>query len=231
MLSALGFLTVVPGTHRPDERTLRWFPVVGALLGAILAAVWIGASAVFSPAVAAILVIAADLVLTGMLHVDGLADSADGLLPHLERERRLEVMRTPDVGAFALAIVPVVMLARWVALAGDLIDPEALIAVWAASRTSMAVIPVLVPYARPAGLASPFLAGARHWHALWLVPVGVLLVICHQTTGLIALAVGIASVVMVVVSARRRLGGFTGDVLGAAAVIMETAMLLVLTAR
>ncbi len=231
MLSALGFLTIVPGTHRPDRTTLRWFPVVGALLGATLATVWIAANAVFSPAVAAILVVGADLALTGMLHVDGLADSADGLLPHLDRTRRLEVMRTPDVGAFALAIVPVVLLARWVALASDLVDPEALVAVWVASRTVMAATPAVVPYARPQGLASPFLAGARRRSLLWLVPAGILLVAAHQLTGLLALAVGILAATAVLERARRSLGGFTGDVLGATAVVMETAMLLVLTAR
>ena len=231
MRSALGFLTIAPGTHRPDERTLRWFPVVGALLGGVLALVWVAADEIWTPAVVAVVVVAVDLALTGMLHVDGLADSADGLLPHLDRPRRLEVMRTPDVGAFALAVVPVVLLARWAALATDLVDPLAFIAVWGASRTVMAVVPALVPYARPEGLASPFLAGARRWTLLWLVPAGALLVATHQATGVVALAVGLGAAAMVVVRARRALGGFTGDVLGAAAVVMETAMLLALVAR
>ena len=231
MRSALGFLTIAPGTHRPDERTLRWFPVVGALLGGVLALVWVAADEIWTPAVVAVVVVAVDLALTGMLHVDGLADSADGLLPHLDRPRRLEVMRTPDVGAFALAVVPVVLLARWAALATDLVDPLAFTAVWGASRTVMAVVPALVPYARPEGLASPFLAGARRWTLLWLVPAGALLVATHQATGVVALAVGLGAAAMVVVRARRALGGFTGDVLGAAAVVMETAMLLALVAR
>lgn len=231
MLSALGFLTIVAGTHRPDERTLRWFPVVGALLGAVLALVWVAADEVWTPAVVAIVVVAADLALTGMLHVDGLADSADGLLPHLDRERRLEVMRTPDVGAFALAVVPTVLLARWVALATDLVDPLAFVAVWGASRTVMATVPALVPYARPEGLASPFLAGARRWSVVWLVPAGALLAVTHEVTGVIALMVGLGAAAVIVVRAHRALGGFTGDVLGAMAVVMETAMLVVLVAR
>lgn len=231
MLSALGFLTVVPGTHRPDERTMRWFPVVGALLGGVLALVWVAADEIWSPAVVAVLIVVADLALTGMLHVDGLADTADGVLPHLERHRRLEVMRTPDFGAFALAVVPVVLLTRWVALATDLVDPLAFVAVWGASRTIMAVVPAFVPYARPEGLASPFLAGARRWTVVWLVPAGVLLTATHEATGAIALAVGLGAAAAVVVRARRALGGFTGDVLGSTAVVMETAMLLALVAR
>lgn len=231
MLSALAFLTVVPGRHTPDERTLRWFPVVGALLGGVLALVSIAASQLWSPATVAVLVVAADLALTGMLHLDGLADSADGLLPHLDRERRLEVMRTPDVGAFALAVVPTVLLARWASLAGDLVEPWALVAVWAGSRTVMAVTPALVPYARTGGLASPFLSGARLWVGVWLVPVAGALMLVHGATGAAALACGSVAAAGVISLARTRVGGFTGDVLGAAAVLFETVTLVVLTAR
>lgn len=230
MLSALGFLTVVGGARTPDERTLRWFPLVGAGIGGVLAAVWVGAERVWNPGVAAALVVAVDLAVTGMLHVDGLADSADGLLPHLARDRRLAVMTAPDVGAFALAVVPTVLLVRWAALAGDGVEPLALVGVWAASRTVMAVVPVVVPYARSEGLASPFLAGARTWIALWLVPAGAVLALASGVRGGVALAAGLVTAAAVVELARRRLGGFTGDVLGAAAVMVETVALLGLAA-
>lgn len=231
MLSAVGFLTVVGVARRPDERTLRWFPVVGALIGGGLALVWTGASELWPPVVAAVVVVAADLAITGMLHVDGLADSADGLLPHLDRQRRLDVMTAPDVGAFALAVVPTVLLARWAALASDRVEPLALVAVWTTSRTIMAVVPAAVPYARDRGLASPFVDGARRWFLLWLVPVGVLLAVVHGGGGLVALVAALAAGWLVVGTARRRIGGFTGDVLGATAVLAETAALLVLAAR
>lgn len=230
MLSAVAFLTVVGGARTPDRSTLRWFPLVGAGIGGLLALVWVGATEVWSPAVAAALVVVADLAVTGMLHVDGLADSADGLLPHLDRDRRLAVMTAPDVGAFALAVVPAVLLVRWVALAGDTVDPLALVAVWAVSRTLMAVIPALVPYARPAGLASPFLAGARRSTAIWLVPAAALLVAVEGLGSLVAVALALLAAALVVGLARRRLGGFTGDVLGATAVVAETVLLLGLAA-
>lgn len=231
MLSALGFLTVAGGAHHPDERTLRWFPLVGAAIGGVLAGIWVGAGEVWSPAVAAVVVISADLVLTGMLHFDGLADSTDGLLPHLDRDRRLEVMRSPDVGAFALTVVPMVLLARWASLATDRIEPLAFVAVWAASRTLMAVVPSLLPYARSRGLATAFLDGARRWYALWLVPAGALLVISHGATGVLALVVALACAAAVLALAVRRISGYTGDVLGASAVVLETAALVVLSAR
>jgi adenosylcobinamide-GDP ribazoletransferase len=231
VLSAVAFLTVAGGARTPDHRTFAWFPLVGAGIGGVLALVWLGASEVWSPGVAAVLVVAADLALTGMLHYDGLADSADGLLPHLPPERRLAVMASPDVGAFALAIVPTVLLARWAALATGAVPALALVAVWAASRTVLATVPALVPYARGEGLASSFLAGARRWFALWLVPVGAVLIAVAGLAGAAALAALVATAALVVGTARRRIGGFTGDVLGATAVVAETAALLALAAR
>jgi adenosylcobinamide-GDP ribazoletransferase len=231
VLSALAFLTVVGGAHVPDGRTMRWFPLVGAGIGGVLALVWAGAGELWAPAVAAVVVVTADLAITGMLHLDGLADSADGLLPHLDRDRRLAVMRQSDVGAFALTVVPTVLLARWAALAGDVVEPVAFVAVWAATRTVMAVVPAFVPYARAQGLASPFLAGARRWYAVWLLPAAAVLVAAHAVTGIVALVLGVTAAAGVVALARRRVGGFTGDVLGAAAVIGETTCLLVLATR
>lgn len=231
MLSALGFLTVFGGARTPDRTTFLFFPLVGGLIGAGLAGVWIVAVALWSPAVAAVLVVAADLAITGMLHADGLADSADGLLPHLDRDRRLAVMSAPDVGAFALAVVPVVLLARWAALATDLVEPLALVAVWAASRTVLAVVPAVVAYARDRGLASAMVPGARAWLAVWFLPAAGVLAVAQGLTGLVALAALLATAAGVVALARRRLGGYTGDVLGAAAVLAETVALLALAAR
>lgn len=228
MLSAVGFLTVLGPARAPDRRTLRWFPLVGAGVGGVLALVWLGATQLWTPGVAAVLVVIADLALTGMLHVDGLADSADGLLPHLDRERRLAVMRTPDIGAFALGVVPTVLLARWAALAADVVEPGALVAVWAAARTLVAVVPALVPYARARGLATSFLDGASAWLALWLAPLLGILIAAHGTTGAVALGGAVLAGAAVVVTARRRIGGFTGDVLGATVVVAETTALLVL---
>lgn len=226
--SALAFLTIVGQGRAPDARTFAWFPAVGAAVGALLGLVWLGGSELWSPGVAAALVVAADLAITGLLHVDGLADSADGLLPHLPRDRRLEVMATPDVGAFAVAVVAVVLLLRWAALATGEVPALALVGVWAASRTVIAVVPSLAPYARADGLASPLLAGARRPIALWLVPAGAVLVVAAGPLGAVALLALLGASGAVVALARQRVGGFTGDVLGAVAVLGETAAVLAL---
>ena len=230
VMGAVAFLTVAGRGQAPRARALWWFPLVGAGLGGVLAAIHWGAGELWPLLVIGLLVVAADLVLTGALHLDGLADTADGLLPHMDRDRRLAVMSRPDVGAFAVAAVVVVLGARWAALSVDGIDSLALIPIWASSRTVAAVIPAFVPYARPGGLADPFLAGARRWLALWLAPGVAGLVLIEGASGAVAAGVLVVVSAGLVGLAWRRLGGFTGDVLGAVIVMAETAALLALVA-
>ncbi|MDQ2729862.1 MAG: adenosylcobinamide-GDP ribazoletransferase, partial [Actinomycetota bacterium] len=148
MRRAFGFLTVVGGARPPEPATLRWFPMVGAMVGLVVGAVWWGAGRLWPPLVAAVLAVVADLALTGMLHVDGLADSADGLLAPMPRARRLEVMATPDVGAFGVTVVAVVLLARVAGLDATKPAPLLIAGLWCASRTLMAAAVTVLPYAR-----------------------------------------------------------------------------------
>jgi len=232
MRRALAFLTPLFGASEPRPRTLAWFPFAGAALGLVLGAVWWGAERVWPAAVAAAIVVAADLALTGLLHVDGLADSADGLLPHLDRARRLEVMAAPDVGAFGVAAVVAVLLLRWAALATTAPSPLLLGGLWCASRTAMAVAARKVPYARPGGLASAFLGGRTLSTALIGAVLATGLAFAGPgVAGIAAVAGVVVGAAGVVALARRRIGGFTGDVLGASGMVGETTGLLVAAAR
>jgi adenosylcobinamide-GDP ribazoletransferase len=235
LLAALAFLTPLPvGARRPGPGTLVWFPLAGALVGAVVGGAWALAAELWPPLVAAAIVVAVDLVVTGALHVDGLADTADGVLPHLDGpERRREVMAAPDVGAFGLAVVVAALLLRLSALgavgAAAGAQPWALAALWALARGAMAVALVAVPYVG-GGLGAAFL-GARVpvvWVGAVLVPVALALVADDIGRTLLALVVGAVAATGVVALARRRLGGVTGDVLGAAGVVAETVGLVVL---
>lgn len=232
---AASFLTAVGGARSPSPRALVWFPPVGALIGASLGVVWIAAAEAWPLAVAAAIVVAADLLVTGLLHFDGLADSADGLLPHLSRERRLAVMAEPDAGAFATATVGVVLLLRWAALAAVAPDARLLAALWCLSRTAMAVIAAFGRYARSGGLATAFLPERRRGvSAAGALGVSAALAIAvwwSPLAGAAAIVAAIAAASAVVALAARRIGGFTGDVLGAAGVVAETAGLLAAAAR
>lgn len=230
VMGAVAFLTVAGRGQAPQARAMWWFPVIGAGLGGVLAAIHWGAGELWPLLVVGIVVVAADLVLTGALHLDGLADSADGLLPPMERDRRLAVMSRPDVGAFAVAAVVVVLGARWAALSVDGIESLSLVPIWVLSRTLVAVVPAIVPYARPDGLAAPFLEGARLWLALWLAPAVAGLVLTEGASGAVAAGVAVVVSAGIVALAWRRLGGFTGDVLGAVILMAETAALLALVA-
>jgi adenosylcobinamide-GDP ribazoletransferase len=232
MRRALAFLTPLFGASEPRPETLTWFPFAGAALGLVLGAVWWGAERIWPAAVAAAIVVAADLALTGLLHVDGLADSADGLLPHLDRARRLEVMAAPDVGAFGVAAVVAVLLLRWAALAATTPSPLLLGGLWCASRTAMAVAARKIPYARPGGLASAFLGGRTLSTALIGAVLATGLAFAGPgVAGIAAVAGVVAGATGVVALAHRRIGGFTGDVLGASGMVGETTGLLVAAAR
>jgi adenosylcobinamide-GDP ribazoletransferase len=241
---AVGFLTPVGGPAAPGPAALAWFPVVGALLGLVLGGIWWATEDRLGPLAAAALVVVADLALTGALHFDGLLDSADGLLPHLPVERRLEVMADPNVGAFAVAAGGSALLLRTAALAAlGAARPLLLAALWSLARTAMAVTARSGRYARSHGLASSFLPGRSGKAAQGAAPgasvmvpavAGALLAAglaaADELRCLIAvLAAGLAAA-GVAALARRRIGGFTGDTLGAAGVVAETAGLLVAAA-
>lgn len=236
MRRALAFLTPLGGAAAPSPAALPWFPVVGAALGLVLGGVWWGASELWPPLVAAAVVVAADLGLTGMLHLDGLIDAADGLLPPLDRPRRLEVMADPRAGAFGVGVAVTVLVLRWSALAGLRPRPLLLAGLWCASRSVMAAVARTVPYARASGLATAFLpeGGAREAGlvaAVGLLGAVVLAGVASGTGGVAAVVAAVGGSVTVVALARRRLGGFTGDVLGAAGLVGETAGLLVAAVR
>lgn len=242
MLGALSFLTVVGRAKAPSPTQHCWFPVVGAAIGAAVGLVYWGAAQWWPLPVAASLALVADLCITGLLHMDGLADAADGLLPHLERARRLEVMSAPDTGAFALAVVATTLLLRWVGWANASIGGAQVVAatagLWALSRGLMVITMRMGTYARPGGgLASAFAGGGSRVGTLALASLAVGLgmgglmlgrgVIAGVIAGTVALVAGVG----VVWLAARRLGGYTGDVLGAAGVMLETVGLIAIAAR
>jgi adenosylcobinamide-GDP ribazoletransferase len=232
MRAALGFLTVVGGAAVPDRRAAGWFGLVGALVGAAVGGAWWATDALWPPLVAAVLVVGVDAALTGLLHLDGLADSADGLLPPVDRARRLAIMATPDVGAFGVSALVLVLGLRVAAFATLAPDVVLVAGLWAASRAGMALTLALVPYARSSGTASAFAGRSLPPAGLTAaVGLGVAAVARGGLPGAVTAVAALAGFVAVVAFAVRRLGGYTGDVLGAAGVIAETAGLLVAAAR
>ena len=223
----------------PNERTLSWFPLVGIAVGAVVGTSWWVAGRVWPAALAAVVAVAVDAAVTGCLHLDGLADAADGLLPAVSRARRLEIMADPRIGAFGAVVLVLVLSLRVTALAVTVARPLVIVGLWCGSRTMMGVVARTLPYAHAdGGTASAFTGPAGHSAAarygVAAYGMGAAFALAAVGAGAHGLGVVGAEVVAmlgVVWFARRRIGGYTGDVLGAMGVIGETVGLLALVAR
>jgi len=234
-LAALHFLTrlkVAAGSDGDLTGAARAFPVAGLVVGLGGGIVYLLASALSLPAlVAAALAVTATALLTGALHEDGLADMADGFGGGRTIEDTLSIMRDSRTGAYgALALVLSVTI-RVGALAAFTEAPGAalgaLIAAHAGSRAGMAALMHLLSPARSDGLAAS--AGRPKLEAvIWAGGLAIVLALLGDGIGggLAALIVGAAAAGAVGLLAQRRLGGVTGDVLGAAQQVSEAAMLV-----
>lgn len=241
MRRAVAFLTLFGRAGAPNQSTMAWFPAVGALLGLALGAIWWIIAKAWPPLPSAAIIVVADMVLTGLLHFDGLADAGDGLIAPMSKERRLAAMADPSIGAFGAICVAAVLLLRFSSFAALTPAPLVLGGLWCASRTSMVVITKSLPYARPTGIVKDFLRAetrSRRQRVTIIASMSAgfvlsiaLVVIGKGTRGLAALSAELVAMAAVAMLSWRRVGGFTGDVLGAAAVVGETVGLLVLASR
>ena len=236
MLTALAFLTPLPVSSRaPTGRTFLWFPIVGALIGGLLGMAWVALDRVTMSQnlVVAVVLVGLDLIITGALHFDGLVDSADGLFAPVDDSRRLAIMAGPEIGAFGLATGMMALLVRVACIANLPPRPLLLIGLWCASRTVMACVAAALPYVREEGLATAFLEEMPE--ALIIGAAGALLAVFAAAgigiRGPLAVAAGLVAALGVALLARHRIGGFTGDVLGACGFVCETVGLLVAVAR
>jgi adenosylcobinamide-GDP ribazoletransferase len=234
--AALAFLTRIPvgrwvALDAEDvARGAVLFPVVGAGVGALVGLVAVGLDARLSVLVAAGLAVALETLLTGGIHLDALADSADGL-GAATRERALEIMREPTIGAFGASALALELLVKTAALAAVAGGPDALLAVAAAyalGRTAPLALGWALPYAREEGGSGAALTGGAGEVSRALgVGVGIgLAVAALGLRGIVLAAAAVAVTAVVGLVARRRLGGVTGDVLGAATELTTTLVLV-----
>jgi adenosylcobinamide-GDP ribazoletransferase len=242
---ALSWLTVLPVRVRGDDvagaapAALRWAPLVGALLGAAAGGVVVlGGAAGVPGAIAGLAAVGFLALVTRGMHVDGLADTADGLGCYGPPERALAVMRDGGAGPFAVVTL-LVTLGLQVAALASLAGRDAVVAAALAAATGRAGFAWCarrgVPAARPGGLGATVAGSQAPWVApLWwlaLAAAGVAAVPGRPWQGPLAVAVGAVTTVGLSAHTRRRFGGMTGDVLGAANELAAAAVLVVLSAR
>lgn len=230
--SALAFLTVLPlaeSTGAPGEALGRaFFPAVGLLLGGAAWIVWTALTAGAGPLLGAVGAVAALAILSGALHLDGLADAADGLLGVRDRNQRLEVMRDPRTGAFGVVAVSLVLLGDVAALTGKdrLAALAALLGAGALARLALLGVVLWLPYVRSAGLGVAA-GGVRRARDLAIgIPVAALPLLLDWRHGAAAAGLVALSTLGLAALARNRVGGATGDVYGAVVEIGQLAALV-----
>ena len=252
-LVAIQFLTrlPVPRLHgfQPDwlARSSRYFPLVGVLVGLISIGVWWLAGLVFPPTVAVGWMIAASLLLTGAFHEDGFADVCDGFGGGRTRDGVLAIMKDSRIGAYGTIGVGMMLALKWVTLISLPRSAMPLTAVSAHMVSRWCAIGLIwrLPYVRTdAGAKSKPLAGslgAGDWllsGVLGILGLPPLIWLSGPAAGgarplallsavlLSALAFAVACVALVATYFKARLGGYTGDCLGAAQQLSELAFLL-----
>lgn len=236
---AFVLLTRLPLPHLPGsafDRQARaaWaFPAVGLVVALLAGAVgwmalWLGLPA----PVAAGLVLGAQILLTGAMHEDGLADTADGLWGGTTPARRLDIMKDSQIGTYGVLALILSVGLRWGALAalmaGEFLGP--LIAAAALSRAVLPGLMTALPFARGNGLSRRVGVPGRAISAVSLALGFGLALLAVGPVALLLLVLALGMAVAVGTLARAKIGGQTGDILGAAQQVGEIAMLLAVLA-
>ncbi|HDY89088.1 MAG TPA: adenosylcobinamide-GDP ribazoletransferase [bacterium] len=214
--------------------SLIWFPVVGFALAGIL---WgFSASADFimggkSPQLAAFIIVTVSIILTGGLHLDGLADWADSLGCSPDRDRMLSVMKDSRIGTFGVLALVVNLLGKWIVIT---ILSDSGIMIWlvgayVVSRTIMVDLAVWLPYARSeGGTGAEIVREAQTNHRLWSMLSCILILLAVLgITGIAVFIIGFIIGRLFGYWCNNRIGGITGDLLGACSEIVETSLLLI----
>jgi adenosylcobinamide-GDP ribazoletransferase len=243
---AISFLTIIPvvnGGRASDEKAVAasfgWFPLVGFGIGAALCAEDHAVGYVLSPAIRSVLVVMTLAIVTGALHLDGLADTADALGAGRDRTRALEILRDPRIGSFgAIALffalaLKVLALAR---LAGTMRD-EAIYLAPGLARYTMVMVAHRLEYLRTKGAGAALLASSdqdyerRSWNELIACATAVIAILpVISIKALYACGVAVVATVLLRAFYRRWIDGVTGDLIGAAGEIVETAVLITFAA-
>mgnify|MGYP001292019118 CR=1 FL=1 len=239
-VAAFRFLTRLP-VPGPETRledlapAVGWFPLVGAMVGFLTVGAYWGARHLWEPPVAAVVAIAFGLLVTGGFHEDGLTDATDGLGGGWSRERVLEIMKDSRIGAYGAMALWCLLALRWATLAQ--LDARALGVlplVMVFGRWSISVILVALPPIGQ-GLAKE-VHGRGQWrtlvHASLILVVALAIAAVLRMPGLVAMGAAAAGTVgLWILYLRHRLGGHSGDLLGAGSQLVESAVLLAALAR
>ena len=233
-IAAIQFITILPiGKSAPFEpnKMIPFFPIVGLVLGLVLAGFDQIVLRLWNPSVVAVLDVALLIILTGAFHLDGLGDAADGLLGQRPKEKALAIMKDSRMGAMGLVAVVCGLAVKWGGILGlDAHRSLLLILVPAYARGGMIIGIRFLKYGRPeGGTGLEFFKEKLGNTAFWgmLVPVILSLMLGWKAVWLNAgFAVIIAAIL---VYYKKRVGCITGDMLGAITEVTESGLFLILS--
>jgi len=233
LLCALSLLTIVPvpfkwlDAERPPARAMAAFPFVGLVLGLALTVLRALLLPVAPLWLAGALLVAAWVVMTGALHLDGWADCCDALFAPVSRERRLEIIKDPRLGSFGGAGLVLLLLTKFAAVVSLPQASAALMLAPTLGRWAMVNVAAAFPLARPDGMAAHFRAGLSRRGVTWAAFIVALVCGAAGWGGLAAFIVAAVAALALGRWASLRLGGVTGDVYGAACELVECSVLVV----
>jgi adenosylcobinamide-GDP ribazoletransferase len=212
-------------TARSPGKSLAWFPLVGAGLGAVLALTFSGLRPFFSNEVSSTLLVGLWVLLTGALHLDGFSDACDGLFVAAEPARRLEILHDVHLGTFGTVGLILLLLGKFSVL-NSLHSPVPVFLAPVLGRWAM-VFAAAFPLAREQGMAFLFHAGMDRRVLLNATVLAALFCALLGLFGLAALVVAFGLATLLARFALTRLGGLTGDVYGMICETIEVGILLV----
>jgi adenosylcobinamide-GDP ribazoletransferase len=233
-ISAIQFITIIPvgraDTFEPTKM-IPYFPVVGLFLGLLTALFDQLATVLWSRPVASLLDILFLAVLTGAFHLDGLGDSADGLLGQRSKEKVLTIMKDSRLGTMGLVAIVFGLALKWAGITGlDANHILLLIIVPAYARAGMLFGMRYLEYGRPTGgTGLDFFKTKLNWTAFWGITAPVVIsVFLGQTAFRLNLSF-IVLTALLIWYYKRRMGCITGDMLGAMAEILESGLFLLVS--
>lgn len=236
LLAAIQFLTLLPikrsFSAEQVGRSSVYFPIVGLIIGLILAGLNWGLGFVLPSAVVNVLLVTALALFSGGLHLDGLADTLDGMAGHRTPEERLSIMKDSRIGGFGAIGLTLFLLIEYVTLNNipGTVKIQVLILAPVISRWAMVNSIFVYPYARSTGLGKAFkeAVNLRHYIFATLFTVVIAGIIFISWAGLIIIAGTWLTVTLTALHFKSRLRGLTGDTYGAINEISFVIVLLII---
>jgi adenosylcobinamide-GDP ribazoletransferase len=231
-LAAVQLLTIVPVAGGPPGYGAGFFPVVGALIGLLAGATRVLAGTIFPAPIAALLALAVLIAITGALHEDGLADVFDAFRAGRSPERVLLILKDSRIGVYGAVALMMTLLLRWQTI--TFLDRGVIPALVAAAAASRGAMVVFAHASRPVGdgLGKAFCLGMDRTTVVWTgLQSGAVLFLNRPGNAALAFTGNVLLIIAARAYFHRRIGGITGDCIGAVGQLSETVTLLLLLCR